>query len=1028
MDARDRNRLRMNHRLLKRKVSTRYITGYLYEKGTLTIDDVDRINNQATEEDKMETLLFMLPGKGDGAFQKFCSALKEKHDGVSLYKDVAEKLESTVLPEDERDSQQGASPDIREDVARWDLLRKHRRDIATCLYTEKTCLLLINSDVLTERERNVIEREESPPERAQTLLRILPTKGTNAFNAFREALKQQDQDDLAALLAGGDGRVHNPVSNVANPVSHFFTSEDARRVNHEIEGERFLIVLSGITGSGKTQLALWQAELFAERHPTAVVWRLDGHDKKSFLTDKQNLLKALKDKVPTDDSQIDACVAKALDSRKTPVLLIMDDLDDGLFLSPELLKPRQESKILLITHRKRLQQPANVSIPDDPYIPINGFMEDEAVDFLRMQLQQHPPDELQRLAWKFSGLPLGLAAARSYLRHTKTSVENYLTLLEKRETASKLEEKADKWMSHFYEKPELQATGRNLFAALRLAVSKLDQQTKSMFQLTGYMDKTKIPIVVLKEDVNDSPAMRNMALNQLVMQVEDLSLGTVEGLGNDRLLSVHEVTQLVMRLSFTEEPEKVRLKKLQDILLKYFLKDNRYTKSGKLTEILQPHVGKVLRYSEEANDDGSFSLALARLSEVYGFMNTQCGKPVNAEYYLREAKEHIEQLAGINWVEVNSKVVEQLHAHRYESYVSYDEQGSVEEKSVKEAEVLYWKLSAASKRLPDEVFTTMIQSRVIAEQDLALFAALGKAPPDLAQSVRNKEPLTKSQYEKMVADGIAIPIEQMKEVYLPELYASISYSLGRCFFYMKEKYAKDPAEKDDLIRSMQHAYHVCDQIKKHTGMSVLHKYLSETNALLYLRLEESDKSRDEQRRDIKYAIERYSEFVEGGGEFFEFGVLKKSGPDSYRKMIDHAEKQVQKDAYGKIVERPERLAVFYNTAGRCFAADGDSKNLEEALGWFQKAYDLEKEKGKEDYPLSDALFGLAEGLVRRNHGDDLEKAEGFVSELLELYNRKWPKKKDEIEKAKKIHDQITQLKGSASWAIAIAHKTMKLLC
>ncbi|XP_066272242.1 uncharacterized protein [Branchiostoma lanceolatum] len=1046
MDARDRNRLRMNHRLLKRTVSTHYITGYLYEKGTLTIDDVDRINNQATEEDKMETLLFMLPRKGDGAFQKFCSALKEKRDGASLYKDVAEKLESTVT-DDEKDSQQGASPDIPQDVARWDLLRKHRRDIATCLDTEKTCLLLINSDVLTERERNVIEREESPPERAQTLLRILPTKGPKAFHALREALKQQDQDDLAALLAGGDGRVHNPVSNVAKSVSHFFTSEDARRVNQAMEGERFLIVLSGITGSGKTQIALSQAELFEERHPTAVVWRLDGHDKKTFLTDKQNLLERLKEKVPSDDSQVDACVAKALDSRKTPFLLIMDDLDDGLFLSPALLKPRQESKILLITHRKRLQQPANVSIPDDSYIPIKGFSDEEAVDFLRMQLQQHPPEELQRLAAKFSGLPLGLAAARSYLRHTKTSVENYLTLLEKRETASKLEEKADKWMSQFYEKPELQQTGRNLFAALRLAVSKLDQQTKSMFQLTGYMDQSRIPIVVLKEDVNDSPAMRNMALNQLVMQVEDLSLGTVEGLDNDRLLTVHEVTQLVMRLSFTEDQEKERLKKLQNILLKYFVKDNRYTKSGKLTELLQPHVGKVLRYSDEANDDGSFSLALARLSEVYGFMNTQCGMPGNAENYLREAKEHIEQLAGINWVEVNSKVVEQLHAHRYESFVSYDEQGSVEEKSVKEAEVIYWKLSAASKRLPDEVFITMIQSRVISEQDLALFTALGKVPAGLAQSVRNKEPLTKGQYEKMVADGIAIPIERMKEVYLPELYASISYSLGRCFFYMKDKYADDPAGKDSLVRSMQLAYHVCDQIKKHAGISVLHQYLSETNALLYLRLEEDGKSPDELRRDIKYAVKRYSEFVEGGGEYFEFGVLKKSGQDSYslmmcqrqlvkcfnallkladseeerlacieqaqiecRKMIDHAEKQVQKDAYGKIVERPERLAVFYNTAGRFFSDDGDSKKLEEALDWFQQAYELEKEKEKEDYPLSDALFGLAEGLVRRNHGDDLEKAEEYVGELLELYNRKWPNKKVEIEKAQKIKVQITQLK------------------
>ncbi|XP_019614518.1 PREDICTED: uncharacterized protein LOC109462412 [Branchiostoma belcheri] len=1056
MDVRDRNKLRMNHRLLKRTVSTHYIKGYLYEKGVLTIDDVETLNNKPTEEDKMETLLFMLPRKGDGAFQKFCSALKDTRYEPSLYKQVADILESTVSDEEQEGQQcrekavviaeNGSSPDVREEVARWDLLCKRRRDIATCLDTEKTCLLLLNSDVLTDRERKVIEREESPPERAQTLLRILPTKGTNAFHAFRQALKDQGRDDLAALLAGEPDRVYNPVKNFAKAVSHFYTSEDAKQVNLAMEGEQSVVVLSGITGSGKTQLALWQAQLFVERHPTAVVWRLDGHDKKSFLTDKQNLLQALKEKVPTDDSQLDDCVAKALDNRKTPVLLIMDDLDDGLFLSPALLKPRKESKILLITHRKRLQQPANVSIPEDSYITVNGFLEDESVEFLRMKLQDHPADELRSLATTFSGLPLGLAAARSYLFQTKTSVENYLTLLEKRETASELEEKADRWMLQFYERPEDQKAGRNLFAALRLAVSKLDQRARSMFQLTGYMDKSRIPIVVLKEDVQDSPAMRNVALNHLVMQVEDLSLGTVEGIDNDRVLSVHEVAQLAMRLSFTKQEEKERLKKLLDILLKYFAKDNRYTKSGRLAELLQPHVGKALRYAKAVNDDGRFSLALARLSEVYGFMNTQCGMPGNAEEHLRAAKDHLEDLAKIDWRDVNYQVIEKFQAHT-RGYISIDEQGSVEEKSVKEAEVLYWKLSEASKRLPDEVFTTMIQSRVIVDQDLALFRALGKAPAGLAESVMNKEPLTQAQYRKMVEDGIAIDVERMKEVYLPELYASINYSLGRCFFYMKEKYANDPAGKDSLIRSMQLAYYVCDQIKKNTGISVLHKYLSETNALLYLRLEEEGKSPDDLRRDIKYARKRYSEFVEGRGEYFEFGILKKFGQDSYslmvcqrqlikcfnsliklseseqerlayfekaqtecRNMIMHAEKQIATDTYGKIVERPERLAVFYNTAGKCFADDGDFKKLEEALDWFQKAYDLETERGKEDYPLSDALLGLAEGLVRRNHGDDLEKAEGYVGQLLELYNRKWPGKKDQIKKAQEIQVQIALLR------------------
>ncbi|CAH1273599.1 APAF1 [Branchiostoma lanceolatum] len=1045
MDVRDRNKLRTNHVKLKTTIYTRHITGVLYQEGVLTLDDIERIDSKATEEDKTEALLFMLPRKADGAFRKFCLALKEDYAGVPLYKDLAETLEATDhgSPDNERERLRDDFPEVRKEVDQWNLLRKHRRGIATCLDTEKTCDLLINDGILTNRERSVIERERSAEERAETLLRILPTKGPNAFTAFIEALNMQnDQHNLKALLAGEPGRVVNPTTNVGKKVDHFFTSRDARKVNEAMEGARPVIVLSGITGSGKTQLALWQAQLFVERHPTAVVWKIDGQDKTSVLTDMQNLLMVLKKDVPKDDSQVDACVAKALDSRKTPVLLIIDDLDDGLLLSPALLKSRNESKILLITHRKRLQQPVNVSIPDDSYVYINGFVfEDEAVDFLRMKLQQQPTDQLQRLASKFSGLPLGLVAARSYIEKSRRSAESYLNLLEKRKNASKLEEAANEVMSRFYKKPGLLETGRNLFAALRLAVDKLKTQAKSMFQLVAYMDSRRIPMVVLKDDVEGSPDMRNLELDSLVMEVEDWSLGTVEGIDNDRVLSVHEVTQLAIRLSLTEE-EKECLKKLLDILLKYFVKDNRYSRSGKLIELLSPHVGRVLEHAQ-ARKEKTFSFALARLNEVYGFMQTQCGMPANAVGPLRAARDHLEQLAGINWHEVDLEIGNQVCSRG--CLLTTEEQGYVEEKSRMEAEVLYWKLSEASKRLPDDVYTSMIQSRVMAEQDLRLFNTFGKAPDGLAQSVKNKEPLTPAQYQQMVKNGIAIPIERLKAVLLPELYASVSYSLGRCFFYLKEKYSKDAEAKERLIKSIHLAHYMSDKINEHAEVLVMHKYLSEANAVLYLRLEKEGKTPAKFREDIKYAIGRYSEFVEleSGGKYFEFGILKKHGPDDYslttchrqlvrcfsllikqsdseeerlasfqqglghfRKMIEHAEKQVQRDAKGRTVERPERLANFYNTAGRFLVHNGDHTNLKEAVDWFEAAYKLEKEKGKEDYPLLDALFGLAEGLVRRKEGDDLRKAMNYVCELLELCYRKWPDRKADIDRAKKLKHQI----------------------
>jgi len=81
---------------------------------------IERINNKATEQDKTEALLFMLPRKSGGAFKKFCMALKETYDGVPLYKDLAEELETT-----------GGSPDNEEERVHG---RKYRIRYKTHLF------------------------------------------------------------------------------------------------------------------------------------------------------------------------------------------------------------------------------------------------------------------------------------------------------------------------------------------------------------------------------------------------------------------------------------------------------------------------------------------------------------------------------------------------------------------------------------------------------------------------------------------------------------------------------------------------------------------------------------------------------------------------------------------------------------------------------------------------------------------------------------------------------------------------------
>eukprot|EP00058_Branchiostoma_floridae_P016595 XP_002602083.1 hypothetical protein BRAFLDRAFT_98935 [Branchiostoma floridae] len=358
----------------------------------------------------------------------------------------------------------------------WD---QHREGIARRIEARLAGRFLVNANVLTEDEFKVIDAEETDIERATTLLNILSFKDQNVVQKFCAALADQGCEDISALITGSQvSNILSPVTNVPKPVKNFLPTRDAKDVHEAIKAQHITTVCE-VTGSGKTQIGRWVASQFLRHHPTAVVWVLDGQNHQTLLASMKELLTALNAEVPEEDdmAKVDECLDEALQNRGTPVLLIVDNLEDAALLTPTFMRQRIQCRVLILTCQEDLQ------LPDGTPFPCNlrgGFQIGEAERFFQIVFSQRvltepdfqiDVDHLWFLTEVFDGRPLGLAAVFEYMRNTHTSPVHYMLMLMEDRCARILQQEAERSMAQHYNKfdqrslhPVFQAAQNNLRA------------------------------------------------------------------------------------------------------------------------------------------------------------------------------------------------------------------------------------------------------------------------------------------------------------------------------------------------------------------------------------------------------------------------------------------------------------------------------------------------------------------------------------------------------------------------------------
>ncbi|XP_078665787.1 uncharacterized protein LOC144908132 [Branchiostoma floridae x Branchiostoma belcheri] len=774
-----------------------------------------------------------------------------------------------------------------------------------------------------------------------------------ALQALRELTK--DDANLSILLPTPPA-TEKPISNVRAPDTGFHKSADCKSIVAKVEKASSLVV-SGPTGSGKTQGILAYAQEFAKKNEDSVMWFFGrseneekGLTKETVLEQGRDLANKLGEGNLTPE-ELPNKIMESLQSRQGKSLLIFDDVTATSGVSAAYLATNEKVAVFIVTRSSNL----DLNLPEHK---MEGFPDEDVLYFFKRQdersleiFKETSDEDLLKLGKHFGNLPHGLTLARSYLLSSRTSVKGYLRQLEERSSGVS---------------GELKEHEKAVYGAILTSMEdRMSRSSQDMLKFTAVLSQDRIPVFILSKALEIASG-EEPDKDEFIREVGELSLARVEGRQEEwidgRMISVHQQTQAAILCSLDEQERDTMTKSLVQTFLEYFHKDTRKIQDGYINGLLLPHVEAVLKLPTISKLPEEYFPGLARLYETVGYMYCQKRLPEVAAPSLDKAKEMISALVPLD---TGTDNIFQL--------------------LVRKGEELYNK---------EDVYSRSLKKRVLTTGDVKVLKTKVPALSDeFSKAAQMGKPLTEDQYQQLEELHLAYNSEQMRKSFLVELAATVLYASARRIFYFQgeERVQYRPTAEHDLNLSLA----LSRKLAEDQGLQILNKMLCRRVGTLYLLKETDGKSPEQQKSDFLQAIAGYQELINDGNDYFENSVLKKIGDDDFhrmfcyraivdtylrliclaatdkeradficlldenaKKMVEFGEKQVKKDERGNVVEGPEMLPEIYNMAGNFLVEmleDGfmtnqgtiteeDGSPLERARQWYRKALEVKSIK------------------------------------------------------------------------------------
>ncbi|XP_071135027.1 uncharacterized protein [Mytilus edulis] len=732
-------------------------------------------------------------------------------------------------------------------------------------------------------------------------------------------------------------------------VENFMETSKLKEIEEKMATTKF-IALTGLLGSGKSQLALKHACKKRQSCKKGICWRISCQDMVILLNSLKKMADGLglmteskQNESFSSEERLDLLhdlIKRELKEKDPSIehLIIFDDVTYETRHAVEKFKIsflKFNVKVIATTWNQAFWDETNI-------VAVNGFTEDEAIEFLKRnnELTAEEVEDCKELAKYLSCLPLAMYGVKTRMVSHGLTPTGFL----KRFKGSKSTILMDKM---FFD-----SENRKLNEVLTefLNILKKDEVEKvfDMVLILQFLSLEDIPILFF-QFLPEKEGSEDQALNleSFIEATQKFSFGYIRGEGGDRYMCTHlAVTRTID--CYTSKEDKVRLlKNVLKALMWLLDKDNIHEKDYKRNRDLLPHAILVIRHYEtlkkevpELSKDFELNILVAYVYDLVGYTYNFFGMLKNAGEHSTAAKRSCFAIVGIEEDQIEELVSKTcVRDENYETWEKF---------AKREAEIVFEKLKnvisvPANMELLKKMALDYNLNTYRSQEHIELLQGY------LGHNLENECTLTKVEYDHLCKNHLAIPADNhLGELFLYELFIHVFYTFGRRIFYLGDhvdyKTARNFAHA--LFLAKEFGVKVAEECKKLDLPDVLYVMLTELNGTLEQIFDDRAKLGLKTVQHLDNAASRFKDLQESTASYFSFGVIK-SGHESLQ--------------HRKICLK--RLVRCYTAMAHLIPDENE---------------EIKKEIGEKLHQCNVQLEKLSSEYIRRQTGVDLRMGECFL--------------------------------------------------